>query len=385
MILAGVALAAAAGFRRGFIVGGLGLAGFAAGVLLGVQAAGALEERSPLIAPALLPAVGGMLGGALLARAGQRLRWRKATTSPSPAGRRGRLLRTAPELLDRLLGAALSAAVACGLAWLAGAAALQLAAPRDVREAVRESLILAELNAVLPPTAPILDAVARFDPFPRLQGPSAEVAAPLSRIGRDRDVRAARDSVVRVVGTACGQGMSGSGWIAARGMVVTNAHVISGQDDTQVQPAGEGDVLDAVPVAIDRRNDVAVLRVAGLDARPLPMAADATTGVPVAVLGFPGDGAYSVRAGRLGATRTVVMSEPSGQRLARRSITLFRGTVRPGNSGGPLVDRAGRYRSVRERIRVGPRCGSAQRAARIGQRRIQATRPLVGLSDHVAR
>jgi S1-C subfamily serine protease len=155
-------------------------------------------------------------------------------------------------------------------------------------------------------------------------------------------VRAARASVVRVVGTACGRGMSGSGWIAGRAIVVTNAHVVAGQDDTQVQPRGEGGLLDAVAVAIDTRNDVAVLRVPGLDGRRLRMAGSATAGAPAAVLGFPGDGPYRVRAARLGATRTVLARERSDTSTVRRSITLFRATVRPGNSGGPLVDRAGR-------------------------------------------
>jgi hypothetical protein len=286
-IAAFVALVAAAGFARGFLVGALSLAGFAAGAFVGTRLAprllevGAASPGAPLLGLAF-----GVLGGALLAGGlaglGQRLRARIASRGAGA--------------LDGVLGAALSAAVALGIAWLAGAAARQSAPAEGLREEVQRSLILRRLNAALPPTGPILERLARFDPFPRLRGPQPDVAAPSPRIARDPDVRAARASVVRVVGTTCGLGVSGSGWVAAPGVVVTNAHVVAGQDDTQVQPGGDGALLDAVAVAVDRRNDVAVLRVAGLSAPALPLADGVASGRPAAVLGFPRNGPYAVRA-----------------------------------------------------------------------------------------
>ena len=74
-------------------------------------------------------------------------------------------------------------------------------------------------------------------------------------------MRAARASVVRVLGTACGLGVQGSGWVAGNGLVVTNAHVVAGQDDTTVQIGGAGERLDAQAVHFDPRNDLAILRV----------------------------------------------------------------------------------------------------------------------------
>src|SRR5215211_894218 len=101
--------------------------------------------------------------------------------------------------------------------------ALQTPGARELREPIQRSAILRKLNTVLPPSGPILQALARFDPFPAIQGPSANVAPPNAAIARDPQVRAAARSVVRVLGTACGLGVQGSGWVAGDGLVVTNA------------------------------------------------------------------------------------------------------------------------------------------------------------------
>jgi S1-C subfamily serine protease len=147
--------------------------------------------------------------------------------------------------------------------------------------------------------------------------------------------------VVKILGTACGLGVEGSGWVAADGVVVTNAHVVAGQKDTEVLPGGHGPALDATVVAFDPHNDVAVLRVAGLGAPALQLASDARAGTSAAILGFPGNGPYDVRAGRLGETRAVITQDAYGRGPVRRSITSLRGAVRSGNSGGPMVDAQG--------------------------------------------
>jgi S1-C subfamily serine protease len=212
----------------------------------------------------------------------------------------------------------------------------------SLREEVQHSFILRALNDILPPSGPILNALARFDPVPRIDGPPAGVTAPRAAIARDAQVLAARDGVVRVRGTACGLSVAGSGWIAARGLVVTNAHVVAGQDDTTVQRGGDGPSLRAQAVVFDPRNDVAVLSAPGLGGRVLPLADDPRSGTSAAILGYPENGPFSVRAGRLGATRTVLTQDAYGEgRFARRLVTL-RGRVRAGSSGGPLVDAGGR-------------------------------------------
>jgi len=337
LILVAAAMAAVGGFRRGFLVGALALAGFAGGVWLATQLGKALIPGASSAIIPLVALVCGFVGAAALAALGTRLRARWTRPAGRAAGGGGR----AGETADRMLGAGLSAAVALGVAWLVGALALQPAVPAAVRSAVRESLVLARINAVLPPPGPILAVLPQLNDIPRLRGPSADVAAPLRGIARDPDVRAARASVLRIIGTACEQGMSGSGWVAERGMVVTNAHVIAGQADTHVQTSDGSRLLQAVVVAFDRRSDVAVLRVPGLEAPALGMG-DVEPGTAVAMLGFPEGGPYRARAARLGETRTLFGRDAEGGRPSRRSVTLFRAAVRRGNSGGPLIDRAGR-------------------------------------------
>jgi S1-C subfamily serine protease len=185
------------------------------------------------------------------------------------------------------------------------------------------------------------------------------VPAPRAAIARDPDVRAASDSVVRVLGSACGLGVSGSGWVAAEGLVVTNAHVVAGQDDTTVQLGGDGPRLEAQAVAFDAHDDVAVLRVPGLRARPLAFAPEAPSGTPAALLGFPRNGPFTVRAARVGATRGVMSADAYGRGPVRRSVTALRGVVRPGNSGGPVVDAQGRVLATvfAARLGEGPRGG----------------------------
>jgi S1-C subfamily serine protease len=108
-----------------------------------------------------------------------------------------------------------------------------------------------------------------------------------------------------------------------------------------VQVGGEGTALDAVAIAFDERNDIAVLRVDGLDAPPLPLAADPSSGDEGAVLGYPENGPYDVRAARLGSTETVASQDAYGRGPVNRSMTSFRGLVRSGNSGGPVVSEDG--------------------------------------------
>jgi S1-C subfamily serine protease len=332
VIVGFVCLLALLGWAQGFVAGALALAGFALGAWLGTRAAplvlpdGAESPYAPLLGLA-----GAVALGAALAIGLEGLGWRL----------RGVLRLPGLAVLDGLLGAALSAAVGLGLAWILGAAALQ-AGGIDLRTEVQRSAILRELNAVLPPSGPLLNALARFDPFPRIDGPEVDVARPRGSIVSDPDVDAAAPSVVKILGTACGLGVAGSGWVAGDGLVVTNAHVVAGQDDTRVLPEGEGGGLDATAVAFDPRNDLAVLRVPGLRAPALPLVDDVASGTPAAILGFPRNGPYDVRAGRVGRTRRVISQDAYGDGPVSRRMTSLRGTVRSGNSGGPMVDGRGR-------------------------------------------
>jgi S1-C subfamily serine protease len=331
VILGAVVLLALFGWAQGFLAGVLALVGFAAGAWLGTRLAPLVLEggSESQWAPAFA-LIGALVAGGVLAASfeGVGARLRARFSSPAFAA------------IDGALGAALTACVGLLIAWVLGAVALQ--AGPDIRRDVQRSAILRQLNAVLPPTGPLLNTLRALDPFPRIDGPEARVPPPRAAIARDPEVAAARDSVVKILGTACGVGIEGSGWVAAPGVVVTNAHVVAGQDDTRVLARGNEPGLDAQAIAFDSRNDLAILSVEGLEAPSLELARDPERGASAAILGFPLNGPYDVRAGRLGETREVVSQDAYGRGPVRRSIVSLRGAVRSGNSGGPMVDGAGR-------------------------------------------
>jgi S1-C subfamily serine protease len=219
--------------------------------------------------------------------------------------------------------------------------ALALANGGSARREVQQSHILRQLNAVLPPSSGLIDALGRLDPFPRIDGPEARVPAPTAGIARAAGVRAAHGSVVRIIGSACGLGIEGSGWVASPGIVVTNAHVVAGQHDTRVLPRGHAPGIRAQALVFDPHNDIAILRVQGLNEPALSLASDPPAGTSAAILGFPENGPFDVRAGRLGETREVITQDAYGRGPVRRSIVSLRGAVRSGNSGGPMVNAHG--------------------------------------------
>jgi len=315
------------------IVGALSLAGFAGGAFLGSRLGPLLlEEGSQSPYAPLFALIGALLIGGILASGLELLGFHLRHRLGERLG-----------VLDGVAGSVLVACLGLGLVWIAGAVALHTPGASELREPIQRSAILRELNERLPPSGPILQALARFDPFPEIDGPSPNVAPPDSRIARDPQVERAGRSVVRVLGTACGLGVQGSGWVAGDGVVVTNAHVVAGQDDTTVQVGGEGDGLDSEPIWFDARNDLALLRVPSLAGAPrLRFSPDPEAGTSAAILGYPEDGPYDVRPGRLGQTSTVVSQDAYGRGPVRRTITSLRGLVRQGNSGGPMVDGRGR-------------------------------------------
>jgi S1-C subfamily serine protease len=334
IIVAFTIVLALMGYRQGFVVGALSLGGFVAGAIIGTRIGAKLIGGEGSMSPyaPLFGLFGALIGGMIISTGleGLGIHLRRRMTLPGLAA------------LDGLLGAVLAGALGLGIAWVAGAVALQTPGPRTLRRDIQRSEILRRLNDALPPSAFILNALARFDPFPHVTGPGADVPPPREAIARDPDVVATQRSVMRILGTACGLGISGSGWVAAPGTVVTNAHVVAGEDDTTVQVAGEGPRLRAQAVVFDPANDIAVLRVADLNAPTMAMVGDPQPGTPGAVVGYPHNGPFRIRPARLGQTRQVISQDAYGRGPIRRSVTSLRGLVQPGNSGGPMVDGAGR-------------------------------------------
>ena len=329
IVLGFVALTAFIGWKKGLIASALSLAGIVLGAWLGSRLAPQLLQdgtHSPYTPLAALAgaAVGAILFETLGTLAGSairsKVRRRKLTTFDATGG--------------LILGACAGLAVV----WVLGAVALLLPGQTDLRRGAQGSALLQRLNKFIPPTQ-VLNALARIDPFPSISGPSAAVAAPDPRLAHAVGVRRAAPSVVRVLGMACGVGVEGTGWVARPDLIVTAAHVVAGQNETVVE-LQSGGRLPADVVAFDRRNDVAVLRVRELGLRSLPLVS-ARPGTPVAVLGFPENGPFSVTPARIGQTSTVLAEDAYGTGPVARAITSLRGRVRHGDSGAPAVDAHG--------------------------------------------
>jgi len=329
-----VLLAALGGAVQGLVWSGLSLAGLIAGAFLGGRLAplvltnGSSSRYAPVVA--LIAAVtlavafevlGSTIGGVIRSR------------------QRARSVRT----LDSFGGVFAGALIGLGIVWVLGVMALQLPGQADLRRAVQRSYVLQRLNEIVPPRE-LLNALARIDPFPTFAGPPVPSEPPDPTVLRKLGVRAAAPSVVRVLGTACGLGVEGSGWVAAPETVVTAAHVVAGEEDTSVTTIS-GVSLSAAVVAFDPHDDIAVLQVPGLDAEPLRLV-EPRAGTSVAIVGYPLNGPLDATPGRIGTTATVLAQDAYGRGPTRRLVTSLAGSVEHGNSGGPAVDASGNVQAT---------------------------------------
>ncbi len=342
-----IALAALNGLKRGLIGGAFSLAGIVVGAYLGAKLApellsGSESPYTPLVA----------LGGAVLL----------GVLLQSAAGMAGtaisRSLFVVPPLrvLDSLGGLALGAAAGAAIVWVAGAVALNTPGQTQLREEVQRSRILSELNERCPAVAAARRDRARR-PVRRHHRAAGPVGPPDPALLQSAGVRAARFSVLRVTGSACGLGVEGSGWIVAPELVVTNAHVVAGMKDARVD-RGDGEFRDATVVVFDPEDDVAILKVKGLRAGPLTFV-DPVEGQAVAILGYPENGPFTATPARIGQTGVILTDDAYGRGPIRRRVTTLRGVVRHGNSGGPAVDGRGRVQATIFAARVGSASGYA--------------------------
>lgn len=253
--------------------------------------------------------------------------------------------------VDSVAGVAVGVVFVLVCTWVAAGVLADSGSPLERQ--VQRSRIVTALDRALPPLPSVVSQLQvlfgnRFLPqvFAEVApGVASPVALPSGT--RVADVTAwARGSVVKVVGDGCGQVQEGSGFIAAPGYVVTNAHVVAGIAHPVVDdPAGRVHATEVV--LFDPDFDLAVLRVGGLTGPPLridpSMVARPAQGV---VLGYPGGGPFSeVPAGVMAAFRAQGR-DIYGQGLTLREVYELDAVVRPGNSGGPLVSLGGEVTGV---------------------------------------
>ena len=339
VLVALVLLYALSGYWQGFITGAFATGGLLLGGLLGVWLAPfALGEA----APSLLVSLGALFIVILCASVGQ------ALLQFSGSRIRERIRWQPVRALDAVGGAALSAVAVLLVSWALGVA-VSGSGIAGITGQVRNSAVLGEVDEVLPAAAD--DLLSAFNDvvgagfFPRYLEPFAperiiSVPPGPQRILSDPDVEDAESSVLKIRGTnACGRGVEGSGFIYADGRVMTNAHVVAGVSDPEVE-IGD-DTVSAEVVHYDSDLDVAVLAVDTSGLPALPFDDTAEPGDGVAILGYPQDGPYDVRPGRIRAEQRLRSPDIYGDGTVIREVYSVRGLVRPGNSGGPIVSSAG--------------------------------------------
>ena len=335
--------ALAIGVTRGLVAIAGSLAGLVVGALLAVWAV-------PLIAPgvadweyrtlvltvcaiaivALCTALGTAIGAAL---------------------RRG-VDRARLRILDRILGAG-GATIAGALVILLGAGAVSASGVPVISTAVASSRVLTFLDDLTPdPLDTALAEVRGFvvdEGIPRigeLLQPEVAPTAPAVALD-DPELQRAAASVARISGTAyaCGVSMTGSGFVAGTGLIVTNAHVVAGVETPVVELPGR-DAREGRVVYFDPIDDLAVIAVRGLDAAPLAVVPPVAAGTAVAVQGYPLGGPFTSGAAFVLSVGSAPVPDIYDDTSSPREIYALDADVRPGNSGGPLLTDAGEVTGV---------------------------------------
>ncbi|GAA3789413.1 MarP family serine protease [Streptomyces coacervatus] len=346
LLLLVVVAYAASGYRRGLVAGCVSLAGFVGGAVLGVWilpwmmdlvTAGTTRATVTAVLTVLLPAV---VGHELAGRLALRLR-RELDRGP---------LRVA----DGVGGAVANSVAVLIVAWVA-ASVLGASSSPLVTTAIRDSALLGAVQDAMPDTTPTWFSRATsaltqagfpqvFNPFENES--TAEVAKPTGDSVTASATNAAKRSTVKIEGVSGNQGREGSGFVYARDHVMTNAHVVAGIDNPSVRIGGVGRSYEARVVLFDPDKDVAVLYVPGLGAPVLRFDDGAARGDSAVVAGYPQDGDLNLQAAtvanRVRATGQNIYSDAT----VTREIYSIRSTVRPGNSGGPLLTTDGRVYGV---------------------------------------
>ena len=342
VVVVGVALlAASSGWRQGAVASAMAFLGVVLGAVAGILIAPHVLEHVEGSRLRVFVGIGlivvlvivGEVSGMVLGRA---LR----------SGMHSRGARS----VDSVVGAGLQAVAVLAAAWLL-AIPLTSSSQPDVASAVRGSKVLGKVDEAAPQWlrevpkefSALLDTSGLPDvigPFGRT--PVANVEPPDPALQASPVVQQLHESVLKISGVApsCQKALEGSGFVVAPEMVMTNAHVVAGTDGITVDSLGT--VLDAEVVLFDPEEDVAILRVPGLQAPVLNFGDNpATSGESAIVLGYPGGGPYTASPARV--REVLNLSGPDIYRTGtvERQVYTVRGTVRQGNSGGPLVSENG--------------------------------------------
>ncbi|MFH8698727.1 MarP family serine protease [Streptomyces chartreusis] len=337
---------AASGYRRGLVAGCVSLAGFVGGAVIGVWilpwmmdlvTPGTTQATVTAVLTVLVPAVA---VHELAGRLALRLR-RELDRGP---------LRVA----DGVGGAVANSVAVLIVAWVAASVLAASSSPL-LTSAIRDSRLLGTVQDAMPDTTPAWFSRATsalteagfpqvFNPFENES--TAEVAKPTGDSVTAAATNAAKLSTVKIEGSSGTQGREGSGFVYSPRHVMTNAHVVAGIDEPSVRIGGVGRSYESRVVLFDPERDVAVLYVPELRAPVLKFDDEAGRGDSAVVAGYPEDGDLNLQAAtvanRVRATGQNIYNDDT----VTREIYSIRSTVRPGNSGGPLLTTDGKVFGV---------------------------------------
>ncbi len=351
IVIALALIAGVSGWRHGMAVALLSFVGVLGGAIIGMRlapllAAGIESANTRTIVSVVVVVVMVALGETTGVYLGRRIRDRIT-------GQRS--LR-----VDSTLGSVLQAITVVIASWLV-ALPLASASFPGLASGVRSSEVLGFVNSVMPEGAKALpDELGNLldnSGFPRIldpfdQTPIEEISPPDPALASNPVVAEVADSVLKVRGRApsCQRALEGTGFVIGDGLVMTNAHVVAGTDDVGVEVVNRGGrtvELGGEVVLYDPLVDIAVLRIPDLDAPTLPFRPqEATVGEDAIVLGYPLDGAFTASAAKVRQRITLNGPNIYDDGEVSRDVYTVRAVVRSGNSGGPMIDRAGQVIGV---------------------------------------
>jgi S1-C subfamily serine protease len=335
---------AISGYFQGFVVNLIATVGLLIGGLLAVAVVPrVLSDGTPTLSSSLL-ALSLVIGAGAIGQ---------AVGTYVGAGLRDGLHWRPLRWVDAVAGSALSVVAVLCAAWALGYSVSGTSIPY-LSTASRDSSILERVDTVMPPRATAVlrsfNEVLDANLFPRYIDPFDDeeikaVEAPDAETLASPGVRAAQDSVVKILGQAsCNRGIEGTGFAYADGRIMTNAHVVAGVSEPAV--VIDGRQIPTRVVLFDRKLDVAVLAVDGLGLEPLDFDNSGKAGQAAAILGYPENGPFDARAARIRTELRLRSPDIYDRGQVVRQTFSVRGLVRSGNSGGPLVSEDGRVLGV---------------------------------------
>lgn len=257
-------------------------------------------------------------------------------------------------IIDSVIGAIFQALATLIVTWLV-ASTLASGITGPIARGIRNSVVLGIVDKSTPDVLDTLpdkiSAMLNDTGLPPMVSPFdgrvKHVDAPAPEVSDPALVEALRPSVIHVLGDAhqCRRRLMGSGFVAAPDLVITNAHVVAGTDEVLLDTVLG--VKEARVVLYDPEEDIAVLRAENLDLPALKWAPEpAPSGVEAIVMGYPKSGPFEAAPARIRERLTINGPDIYATGRVEREAYTVRGTIRQGNSGGPMVNDRGEVLGV---------------------------------------